>query len=134
MSSNAQATVRINTEAKAQMYEAIAAGVTEVATQDIWPEAVRNSRVKTGHNRRTIAVDVNAFGQEISNTSAGGEITEGVAQADPRGVNFAIYGQSGYSGWLEIGTRLIQGDHGIYNAVQKYLGRIGDAVRRHLER
>jgi hypothetical protein len=131
---NTEATVRINTEARLQAFEAISAGVTEVFAQDIWPEAVRGSRVKTGHNRRSIGVEVNTFGEPTLNTSPNGETTDGAAVPSPNGVSAAIYTQSGYGGWLEIGTRKMKGIPYIYPAVTKFLGRIGEAARRHLER
>jgi hypothetical protein len=134
MSLNAEATVRINPTGRAEMHAAIAAGVTEVLTQDMWPAAVQGSPVKSGHNRRTIAVEVNSFGESIVNESGNGEVTEGVAVPTPTGVSAAIYSQSGYGGWLEIGTRKMTARPYIYPAVQRFLGRIGDAVRRRLER
>jgi hypothetical protein len=133
MSSNAEATVRINHAGRAEMHAAIAAAVTEVAAQDIWPEAVRASRVKTGHNRRSIGVEVKAFGETTFEGSGNGELTAGVAQTAPDGVSFAIYTQSGYGGWLETGTRYMTGIPYIYPAVQKYLGGIAAAIRRRLE-
>jgi hypothetical protein len=132
MSSNAEATVRINHSGREQMHQAIAAGVTEVFGQDIWPEAVKGSRVKTGHNRRTIAVEVTAFGAPTLQTSGSGEIS-GVAKAAPDGVSAALYTQSGYGGWLETGTRHMQGIPYIYPAVMKYMSTIAAAIRRRLE-
>jgi hypothetical protein len=41
MSSNAEATVRINHSGREQMHQAIAAGGDRGFGQDIWPEAVR---------------------------------------------------------------------------------------------
>lgn len=132
MPSNTEAIVRINHAGREQMRAAVAAGVTEVFAQDIWPEAVRNSRVKTGHNRRSIAVEVNAFGVETAAQSGSGELA-GVAAGAAEGVKAAIYTQSGYGGFLEVGTRFMQGIPYIYPAVMKFINAIGDAVRRKLE-
>lgn len=133
MSSNAEATVRINHSGREQMHQAIADGVTEVFGQDIWPEAVKGSPVKTGHNRRTIGVEVNAFGAVTLEQSAGGDVTPGVAQSNPNGVGAALYTQSGYGGWLETGTRFMSAQPYIYPAVQKFLSGIAAAIRRRLE-
>lgn len=156
MSSNAEAIIRINHAGLSQIHQAVLEGVAEVFAQDMWPAAAKGSPVETGHNRRTIAVEVSGFGEKKVATSGDGE-TSGVTEVAETGVTAAIYTQSGYGGYLETGhvarhdqsrrsaktgrfrrvfigpDRFVPARPYIYPAVQKFMGTIGAAVKRHFE-
>lgn len=80
-------------EAKAEVAAAILKTVIEVFELDIKPAAVENSPAVTGTNRRSIDTEVSAEGSQV---------------------NAEIFSQSGYGGYLEVGTYKM--------AAQPYMG------------
>lgn len=108
MSGDAKWTLTVNTEAaKEAVHAAILAGVTEVFELDIKPDAVANSPVLTGTNRRTIDTDVTEV---------------------PEGVQAELYGQSGYSGYLELGTVKMKAQPYLYPAFNKFISKISEII------
>lgn len=135
--SEALVKVRINPNAKHDFNATTNKAIRDVFNLDILPEAVRNSPVTpegveynqakfdgvnhrpgtkidpvrlhgTGHNRQTL--DVN-----FDDT--------------PLGTLATLYGQSGYSGYLEVGTSKMRAQPYIWPAFKKFWQKIVDTVR-----
>lgn len=97
--------------AKAETKQAIFQAVQETFELDIKPAAVKASPVLTGTNRRSIDTDVKAVAH---------------------GVQAQLYTQSGYGGYLELGTRFAKAQPYLRPAADKFLSRIGERVRQKL--
>lgn len=112
--------VRMNPNLSAQVNAAIAAGTKEVFELDIKPEAVRESPVKTGTNRRSIEVEV------ISSAQQANLFQQGVA------VVASIFSQSGYGGYLEIGTRFVDPRPYLLPAFMKFKDKLIATIQARL--
>jgi hypothetical protein len=75
-------------------------------------EARGEKRRDTGHNRRTI---------------------DGVVIDTPQGPKAMIFTQSGYGGWLEIGTRKMIARPYIFPAFQLNIGRYPEELKKRLQ-
>ncbi len=97
------------TEVLKAMREAVKLTVRDVVV-DIANEAIKNSPVKTGNNRRSIAYKVEGMGEGVHPmpTESGDNYTaKDQVEAEVGNLNFnegAVYPTSGYGGWLEVGT------------------------------
>ena len=98
-------------EAAQEAKDAIFEAVQEVFELDIKARAVEGSPVKTGTNRRSIDT----------------EITQ---EAD--GPHATIFSQSGYGGYLEVGTRKMSAQPYLNPAVEEGLPKIPLAVKEKL--
>jgi HK97 gp10 family phage protein len=94
-------------EAKKASHEAIHEGVAEIFELDVKPEAIKESPYLTGTNRRSIDTDV----------------TE-----TPEGIQARIFSQSGYGGYLEIGTRKMKARPYMFPALYKYIKKLGTLI------
>ena len=84
--------VRLNlklAEAKEQVRQAARLGLRDVAGL-VQKDAIRDSPVLTGNNRRSIGLEVSGMGTN--------EVV------DPAKIEAAVYSTSGYGGFLETGT------------------------------
>lgn len=105
---DAKWTLNINAEqAKADTLAAIRAGVAEVFELDIKPDAVENSPYLTGHNRRMIDEDV--------------ELVAGRVQA-------RLYSQSGYGGYIELGTKKMKARPYLWPAFNKFVSKLKEVI------
>lgn len=95
-------------EAKAEVHQNIFSAFQEVFELDIKPEAVRNSPKRTGTNARSIDTEV-------------------VGSAT--GVKGSIYTQSGYGGYVEVGTGRMAAQPYIYPAFIKFQQTLTDLIR-----
>ena len=116
--------LRVN-EVKAAVHSAAFTAVQEVFELDIVPEAKRLSPVSpdnpkivgtkykdTGHNRRTIDATV----------------------ADtPEGPSAELFTQSGYGGYLEVGTSRMIARPYLYPAFIRYIGKLGEIISEKLK-
>ena len=66
---------------------------------EVTHDSVQLSPWKTGNNRRSIAGEVSGIGEVASGGEGGAERI-----VDDSGIEGAVYGTSGYSGFLEVGT------------------------------
>jgi HK97 gp10 family phage protein len=97
-------TLRLRTdEAKAEMHQKILEAQQSVFELDIKPDAVQNSPRKTGTNARSIDQDTLAVAQ---------------------GVQSELYTQSGYGGYLELGTRRMKAQPYLYPAFQRGMEKL----------
>lgn len=106
-----QFTFRPNPAAMAKLNGALFRALDETLDLDILPEAKEGSPYITGTNRRSIATDT----QE-----AGGRV-EG-----------SIFTQSGYGGYLEVGTSKMAARPYLWPAVERHASKIFERMRRFL--
>ncbi len=100
-------------------------GIRDVTVQ-ITAEAVQNSPVETGNNRRSISAEVSGMGV------VAGETSERVVAENK--IQGAVYSTSGYGGYLETGTQ--------HTSARPYFGpardrffteaNLGNAIKRHM--
>jgi HK97 gp10 family phage protein len=124
--SDAIVKMRPNPNAKRDFKQLQFQAVKEVFELDIKPEAVKNSPVTeeglqrniekgkrrpggTGTNRRSIDVEV---------------------KESPRGPEATLFTQSGYGGYLEVGTSKMRAQPYLYPAFKKYVNKIADLIRQ----
>ena len=96
------------TEMKEKMRKAIFAATREVFSIDIEQAAKEGSPVSTGTNKRSIATDV---------------------EETPDGVKAELYTQSGYGGYLELGTRRMSARPYLYPAFEQNVNKIPDVAK-----
>lgn len=107
-------------EVREQIHQAALEGVTEVFELDIVPEAKRLSPVSptnpkivgtkykdTGHNRRSIDATV---------------------EDTPEGPAAQLFTQSGYGGYLEVGTSRMIARPYLWPAFNKFIGKLGEII------
>lgn len=96
-------------EASAAVHAAILAAQLEVFELDMKPEAVTQSPKKTGTNARSI---------------------DTVTNDGPKGPESSLFTQSGYGGYLELGTAKMKAQPYIYPAFELFWKKIPSVVRR----
>ncbi len=148
MTSDALVTVHANPTASQEFRDAIAQATAEVFVYDIWPAAVEGSPVAKGKqhggsyvgggtNRRSITVELVPFsgpnqvvgGQGEDKQGRPFETGGGIAAQNPDGVTAAIFTQSGYGGFLEVGTRFMTARAYIFPAVERFIQKIAEVAR-----
>lgn len=85
-------------QALAQVHQIALQATQECFELDIKPAAVEGSPVRTGHNRRSIDTTV---------------------EETPRGPSARLFTQSGYGGYLEVGTRFMAAEPYLWPAFQE---------------
>lgn len=109
--------VHINPEAQKQTHKAFFEAIQELFEIDVKGSAVELSPVKRGTNRRSIDTEV---------------VNEGVNLFGQPQIKASIFTQSGYGGYLELGTRYIQGFHYLYKAIQRNMGKLPGLIQAKL--
>jgi HK97 gp10 family phage protein len=138
MSGEALVKININPNMKNDFHVTLDKAVRDVFNLDILPEAIQNSPVTpegveynqakfdekkhrpgtkinpvrlhgTGHNRQSLDVDFDDT---------------------PLGTQATLYGQSGYSGYLEVGTSKMRAQPYLWPAFVKFYKKIVDLTRR----
>lgn len=116
MNGDAKWTVNLNLDrARQQAHQAIFEGVREIFEIDIKGEAVERSPVVTGTNRRSIDTEVE---QSLS--------------LDDGSVHAKIFTQSGYGGYLEIGTWKMKAQPYLYPAFNKFIGKLVGVIKKRI--
>ena len=95
-----------------RLQDATEGGLEEALLFDVLPTAVRLSPVKSGTNRRSIDIEVK--------TTLSGKV-EG-----------SIFTQSGYGGWLEVGTSRMGARPYLRPAVERNRDAILKAIKRRI--
>lgn len=98
-------------QVKEEVEQAAFQAVQDVFELDIKPEAAKNSPVLTGTNRRSIDVEVKRV---------------------PQGILATIFTQSGYGGFLELGTRFMAAMAYILPAFLKFKDKLLNNLRENL--
>ena len=83
---------------------------------DIANDTIQGSPVDTGNNRRSIMFEV----------GPGGEVAKGELEG-------AVYGTSGYSGFLEVGTRFLAARPYFKPALDRNLPKLPAGIKAHLD-
>jgi HK97 gp10 family phage protein len=113
MSGDAKWSININAEeGKAQARQAMLEAVQEVFELDIKPAAVADSPYLTGTNRRSIDTEV-------------------VATAS--GVQAQLFSQSGYGGYLELGTVKMKAQPYLFPAFNRFKDKIAGIIGRKIK-
>jgi hypothetical protein len=105
-------------EAQAEIMDAARKGMRDTVSE-IHRDAVQNSPVLTGNNRRSLASE-----------SSGFDTGEGLI--DQSKLEGAVYSTSGYGGFLETGTRRSGARPYIGPAAQKHVPKFPDRMKEHM--
>lgn len=119
-----------NPNAKAQALGAIFAATEETFELDIKPEAVRTSPVTPEGLARNLAMGkkgVAAYGTGHNRQSIDVEVA---LQSD--GPHAELFTQSGYGGFLEVGTSKMSAQPYLWPAFQKFVRKIVDRARSNM--
>jgi HK97 gp10 family phage protein len=101
-------TIRTAPEASGLVNDAVFQAVQEVFELDIKPEAVSGSPVRRGTNRRSIDVEV---------------------KRTTKGTEARLFTQSGYGGYLELGTRFMDAKPYLFPAWKKFDSTLKTLIR-----
>lgn len=135
--SEALVTIRLNDQAKPEFDARRSRAIRDVFNLDILPEAVQTSPVtpegmahnqavfnQHAHRPDTKIDPVRLKGTGHNRQSLDVEFTE-----NPSGTEAQLFGQSGYSGYLEVGTSRMRAQPYIWPAFLKYYNKIVELVR-----
>ena len=97
---------------------------------EVTRDAVRESPWETGHNRRSMVGEVSGMGVILQGADA-----EPDRFVDDTKIEGGVYGTSGYSGFLEVGTSKMAARPYIKPAMDKNFTaeKFGGKVKEHLE-
>ncbi len=109
--SDAKITIRWNPRAQEETMQAIFAAVQDVFEKDIVGHAADGSPVLTGKNKRSITAEVSQVGQ---------------------GVRAVLFTQSGYGGFLEVGTGRMPARPYLWPAFLRYRDELALACQRRI--
>jgi len=98
-------------QAREQVNKAVSEATEEVFQYDILADAKQESKSITGTNRRSLDV-------EFAQTSTGKEAT--------------LFSQSGYGGYLEVGTAKMKAQPYMWPAFKKFVKKIAVVVKEKL--
>lgn len=143
--SEATLTVNLNPEAKAQFDRMLFKAVNDVFMKDILPEAARNSPVTPEGVEYNLAKHPNL---ELAHMTKNGKVIfnrtnmvpilgtghnrqslECDVVMTPSGPKAMLFGQSGYSGYLEVGTSKMRAQPYIWPAWLKFKDKITALIR-----
>ena len=129
--------VRLNPLARAEIQAQIDKAVKDVFQLDILPEAIANSPVtpegmeynqakfdSKNHRQGTHIDPVKLKGTGHNRQSLDVEFEE-----TPSGPKVKLFGQSGYSGYLEVGTSKMRAQPYIWPAWLKFKGKIAELLK-----
>ncbi len=102
---------RPNPAAIAKLNGALFRALDETLDLDVLPEAVEGSPYITGTNRRSIATEIEEVGGRVEGS---------------------IFTQSGYGGYLEVGTSKMAAQPYLWPAVESHASKIFERMRRFL--
>lgn len=124
-----QIELRLNPEAKAQVKAAVLRAVTDVFLKDIKPKAQELSPVTPeglAYNREKhpAAPLTKVGGTGTNRRSIDVEVSEG-----QKGVKAELFTQSGYGGWLEVGTAKMRAQPYLWPAFRQFQRKIAETVK-----
>jgi HK97 gp10 family phage protein len=125
------------TEAKAEFAAKRSQAVREVFNLDILPEAIRNSPVTpegVAYNQAKWAAKNHRPGTQINpvllkGTGHNRQSLDVEFNDTPSGTEVKLFGQSGYSGYLEVGTSKMRAQPYIWPAFLKFYKKITELVK-----
>lgn len=129
--------IRLNRDAKRQFDQKSLKALQDVFQLDVLPEAVRNSPVTSegmAENQRKFDAKAHRPGTVIDPVLLKGtghnrqSLEVEVVLAD-QGPQATLFGQSGYSGYLEVGTSKMRAQPYIWPAWLKFKDKIGELLR-----
>ena len=96
-------------------------------------DIVKGSRVKTGHNRRSIAYMVGRAVTRMGTPRAGEKRFAAGTPSMMGRLKAAIWSSSGYGGWLEVGTRKMAGIPYFRPAAERHFKNLWRNVAKRLK-
>ena len=135
MKLGATTTVTINTkEVLKKIDQATRLGLRDTIVL-IHNEAVKESPVLTGNNRRSLHSEVSGMGpaQNVGGRQAGDTWTSGARVVDDKKLEAAFYSTSGYGGDLEVGTSRMRAQPYIIPARDKHLPGLAKKIESHMK-
>lgn len=135
--SEALVKIRIDPNAKKTVLLSIDKAVRDVFNLDILPEAVKNSPVTPAgmdHNQAAFDAQKHKPGTKIDpvrlkGTGHNRQTLDVDFDDTPLGTQATLYGQSGYSGYLEVGTSKMRAQPYIWPAFLKFYNKIAELVK-----
>lgn len=95
--------------------------IAEIATE----YAKEDSPWLTGNNRRSVTMDFYDENGDVTKSITEGDYhSDSSQEGNPGGLGFRIYTQSGYGGWLELGTKRMKPRPYIVTGFNKTLDRV----------
>ncbi len=130
--------VRINPNAKANMHLLIDKATRDVFNLDILPEAVQNSPVTPAGVQYNLAKwsaeshrpDTKIDPVRLKGTGHNRQSLDVEFESTPSGTQAKLFSQSGYGGYLEVGTSKMRAQPYIWPAFLKFWQKIADTVKR----
>jgi len=120
---DAKLSVKMNPEALAEFKQILFDSTEEVFSIDIQAAAVEGSPVSKGRFKGG-----QYYGGGTNRRSINTEVAPG-----PRGVEASIYTQSGYGGYLEVGTYKMRARPYLFPAFERFVGKIAESTRGEIE-
>lgn len=135
--SEALVKIRIDPNARKNTLLSINKAVKDVFNLDILPEAVQNSPVTPEgmeHNQAKFDAEKHKPGTKIDpvrlkGTGHNRQSLDVDFDDTPSGTMATLYGQSGYSGYLEVGTSKMRAQPYIWPAFLKFYKKIAELVK-----
>lgn len=115
-------------ELKAHLRQLQFEAVKEVFELDIKPEAVKNSPVTPEGYEINLAKGKK--GVEAKGTGTNRKSIDVEVVADAKGPKATLFTQSGYGGYLEVGTQKMRAQPYLLPALMKFVGKIATVLRR----
>lgn len=129
--------VRLNLDARAQIQAQVDKAVKDVFQLDILPEAIQNSPVTpegmeynlakfdSQHHRAGTHIDP----VKLKGTGHNRHSLDVEFETTPSGPKAKLFGQSGYSGYLEVGTSKMRAQPYIWPAWLKFKDKIAELLK-----
>ncbi|MFA5558619.1 MAG: hypothetical protein WDA59_04055 [Methanofastidiosum sp.] len=102
-------------------------------TIDIANDVVKGSRVKTGHNRRSIAYKWETEPKTRMGAPLSGEKPFSEEEPELKSLETAVWSSSGYGGYLETGTSRTRAFPYFRPALDKNIGKLPEELKKELE-
>jgi HK97 gp10 family phage protein len=153
MTMNAKLEIKLNRDAKRESNDAVFEATRDAFMVNMLTDAVRNSPVAKGKthggkyvgggtNKRSLTAEVRGMGRTTELTGATGTDKKGATfdragvlpDPGPNRVVASLYGQSGYSGYLELGTRKMEARPYIFPAFEKFKHLLTDLYAQRIAR
>jgi HK97 gp10 family phage protein len=124
-----QIELRLNPNAQHEAKAAILSAVRDTFVFDIKPKAQELSPVTDAGLRYNREKHPAATLTQIGGTGTNRRSIDVEVKEDVKGVKAELYTQSGYGGWLEIGTRFMRAQPYLWPAFRAFQGKIAERVK-----
>lgn len=132
MAAITQATLNLRTvPALAETKAAILTAVKELFELDITPQAKENSPVTAEGLARNLALQAQhkLGGRRVGGTGTNRRSIDNVVTETDQGVMTELFTQSGYGGYLEVGTSKMRAQPYLYPAFEQHIGKLPGLIK-----